>query len=95
MDTVFACAGGSDGFVSIWDGFNKKRLCQFKKYDNSVLSLCIAPDGSQIAIGTGDMFEAVDLANPANASKFDGAVYVRRIADQEMRPKSSTLNSQI
>ena len=20
--------GGSDGFVNIWDGFNKKRLCQ-------------------------------------------------------------------
>ena len=23
--------GGSDGFVNIWDGFNKKRLCQFHK----------------------------------------------------------------
>ena len=23
--------GGSDGFVYIWDGFNKKRLCQFRK----------------------------------------------------------------
>jgi cell cycle arrest protein BUB3 len=24
--------GGSDGFVFIWDGVNKKRLCQFRKY---------------------------------------------------------------
>ena len=24
--------GGSDGFVNIWDGFNKKRLCQFHRY---------------------------------------------------------------
>lgn len=23
--------GGSDGIVNIWDGFNKKRLCQFHK----------------------------------------------------------------
>ena len=23
--------GGSDGYVNIWDGFNKKRLCQFHK----------------------------------------------------------------
>ena len=23
--------GGSDGFVNIWDGFNKKRLCQFHR----------------------------------------------------------------
>lgn len=25
--------GGSDGFVNIWDGFNKKRLCQFHRYE--------------------------------------------------------------
>ena len=24
--------GGSDGFVNIWDGFHKKRLCQFHRY---------------------------------------------------------------
>lgn len=24
-------SGGSDGFVNIWDGFNKKRLCQFHR----------------------------------------------------------------
>ena len=23
--------GGSDGFVNIWDGFHKKRLCQFHR----------------------------------------------------------------
>lgn len=25
--------GGSDGYVNIWDGFNKKRLCQFHRYE--------------------------------------------------------------
>lgn len=24
-------SGGSDGYVNIWDGFNKKRLCQFHR----------------------------------------------------------------
>ncbi len=28
--------GGSDGFVNIWDGFNKKRLCQFHRYPTSI-----------------------------------------------------------
>ena len=27
--------GGSDGLVNIWDGANKKRLCQFHKYPYS------------------------------------------------------------
>ena len=31
--------GGSDGFVNIWDGFNKKRLCQFHRYPTSISSL--------------------------------------------------------
>ena len=30
-------SGGSDGFVNIWDGFHKKRLCQFHRY----VSLCL------------------------------------------------------
>ena len=28
--------GGSDGFVNIWDGANKKRLCQFHRYPTSI-----------------------------------------------------------
>ena len=26
--------GGSDGYVNIWDGYNKKRLCQFHRLEN-------------------------------------------------------------
>jgi len=29
--------GGSDGFVNIWDGFNKKRLCQVIPRDFQVI----------------------------------------------------------
>jgi hypothetical protein len=28
--------GGSDGYVNIWDGYNKKRLCQFHRYPTSI-----------------------------------------------------------
>ncbi|XP_026675687.1 U11/U12 small nuclear ribonucleoprotein 48 kDa protein-like, partial [Diaphorina citri] len=34
--------GGSDGYVNIWDGFNKKRLCQFHRYDTGITSLCFS-----------------------------------------------------
>lgn len=30
--------GGSDGFVNIWDGFNKKRLCQFHRYSFNMIN---------------------------------------------------------
>ena len=38
LHNTFA-TGGSDGFVNIWDGFNKKRLCQFHRYPTSISSL--------------------------------------------------------
>jgi WD40 repeat protein len=37
--------GGSDGYVNVWDGFNKKRLCQFHPYPTSIASLCFSSDG--------------------------------------------------
>lgn len=40
--------GGSDGYVNIWDGFNKKRLCQFHRYPTSISSLCFSNDGKVI-----------------------------------------------
>ena len=96
-------AGGSDGFVSVWDGQNKKRLAQLKSLRSSVLStsICVergasagAAGGSTLlAVGTGNMFEALSPAavNSMDAipeSDFEGGVYVRRLADAEARPKS-------
>jgi len=42
--------GGSDGYVNIWDGFNKKRLCQFHKYPTSISSLAFSHDGTYILL---------------------------------------------
>ena len=35
--------GGSDGYVNIWDGYNKKRLCQFHRLENLKLPSCCPP----------------------------------------------------
>lgn len=40
--------GGSDGYVNIWDGQNKKRLCQFHRYSSSISSLCFSHDGELV-----------------------------------------------
>ena len=67
--------GGSDGYVNIWDGYNKKRLCQFHRlvnkslndfkscstirYPTSIASLAFAGDGSVLAIASSYMYEQV------------------------------------
>ena len=50
--------GGSDGFVNIWDGYNKKRLCQFHRFPTSIASLSFSADGTVLAIASSYMYEA-------------------------------------
>lgn len=74
--------GGSDGYVNIWDGLNKKRLCQFHKYPTSISSLSFSPDGSYLAIASSFLMETDTVKNiPPDQ------IYVRRVTDQETRPK--------
>lgn len=75
--------GGSDGYVNIWDGFNKKRLCQFHLYDSSISSLCFSDDGSTLAIACSYMDEAETPPDPYPKP----TLYVRYVNEQETRPK--------
>ena len=50
--------GGSDGFVNIWDGYNKKRLCQFHRFPPSIASHYFSADGTVLAIASSYMYEA-------------------------------------
>jgi len=75
--------GGSDGYVNIWDGYNKKRLCQFHRYPTSIASLAFAGDGSVLAIASSYMYEQ---DNPPETIPED-AVFIRSVSDQETRPK--------
>jgi len=76
--------GGSDGLVNIWDGANKKRLCQFHKYPTSVSSLSFSNDGTVLAIASSYMYENVD--NPPDPLPED-SIYIRHVSDQETKPK--------
>ncbi|XP_065368681.1 mitotic checkpoint protein BUB3 [Calliphora vicina] len=75
--------GGSDGYVNIWDGFNKKRLCQFHEYDTSISSLNFSHDGSTLAIACSYM----DELDVPPASVPNPVIYVRYVTDQETKQK--------
>ncbi|XP_057317689.1 mitotic checkpoint protein BUB3-like [Hydractinia symbiolongicarpus] len=73
--------GGSDGFVNVWDGFNKKRLCQFHRYPSSISSLSFSNDGSILAIAVSYLNEEGEKEHP------DDAIYIRQVSDAETKPK--------
>lgn len=96
--------GGSDGYVNIWDGFNKKRLCQFHQYHTSITSLSFNHNGLckffnwiLILIAffkiSGSILAIacsylLEEENPPNPLPED-AVYIRNVTDQETKPKFS------
>lgn len=73
--------GGSDGFVNIWDPFNKKRLCQFHRYPTSIASLAFSNDGTMLAIAASYMHEKGDASHP------EDAIFIRQVTDAETKPK--------
>ncbi|XP_076629203.1 mitotic checkpoint protein Bub3 isoform X3 [Colletes latitarsis] len=75
--------GGSDGYVNIWDGFNKKRLCQFHRYNAGVAALSFSHDGSVLAIGVSYLNEAE--IPPGGKDEIE--IYIRYVNDQETKPK--------
>lgn len=79
--TFSSFTGGSDGFVNIWDPFNKKRLCQFHRYPTSVASLTFSNDGSLLAIASSYMQEQGEISHPPDA------IYIRQVTDAETKPK--------
>ncbi|VDN57045.1 unnamed protein product [Dracunculus medinensis] len=75
--------GGSDALVSIWDPFNRKRICQLHKFPTTIVSVSFNSSGSQLAIATSYMDELKERPNPEPES----SVVVRKITDVEARPK--------
>uniref|UniRef100_A0A8C0NVI0 Phosphoseryl-tRNA kinase n=1 Tax=Canis lupus familiaris TaxID=9615 RepID=A0A8C0NVI0_CANLF len=75
--------GGSDGFVNIWDPFNKKRLCQFHRYPTSIASLAFSNDGTTLAIASSYMYEMDDTEHP------EDGIFIRQVTDAETKPKST------
>jgi len=77
--------GGSDGFVSTWDGFNKKRLCIYHRYPTTISALAFSPAGDQLAIGS----SFLDEVN-VEPGRFvpEPQLFIRSMADAEIKPKS-------
>lgn len=74
--------GGSDGIVNIWDGFNKKRLCQFHAYPAGITSLSFDYSGNYLAIASSYNYEK---GHPIQAIK--DSIYIRRVSELETKPK--------
>lgn len=74
--------GGCDGFVYIWDGFNRKRLAQLSKYPASISSLTFSEDGQLLAIASSYMYERGPIENEPEPT-----IYVRSVAENEVKPK--------
>jgi len=77
--------GGSDGFVSTWDGFNKKRLCIYHRYPTTISALAFSPNGDQLAIGSSFLDEI-----SIDPGRFvpEPQIFVRSMADAEIKPKT-------
>lgn len=73
--------GGCDGIVNMWDGRNKKRLCQFHRYPTSISGLSFNHDGSTLAIASSYTYEEGEKDHPADA------IYIRACSDGETKPK--------
>ena len=73
--------GGCDGLVNIWDGGNKKRLCQLKPYPTSIASLSFNHDGSLLAVASSYTFEEGEKDHPKDE------VVIHPVFDHEVKPK--------
>lgn len=78
--------GGGDGVVNIWDGDNKKRICQFPPYNTSIASLDFNNNGSLIAIASSYTWEHGDKQHP------NDSIWIRKIKESEAKPKVKNAN---
>ena len=74
--------GGCDGHVNVWDGANKKRLCQLPRRPTSVAALAFSADGSRLAVAASYTYEM------GERERAPDAVYVRTVAEAEVKPKA-------
>jgi len=79
--------GGGDCCVNLWDGMNKKRLCQFQKYPAPVSALAFSPDGFSLAIACSSLYACKE--NEAQEVKEEdevNEVFIRKVGDNETKP---------
>lgn len=76
--------GGSDGGVTVWDAYARKRLWRLDPFHTAVSSLSFSSDGSKLAIGVSYTFEDGDKV-PAPVNE----LVIRDVTNEEMMPKKA------
>ena len=74
--------------MNLWDGMNKKRLCQFQKYPAPVSALAFSPDGFSLAIACSSLYACKE--NEAQEVKEEdevNEVFIRKVGDNETKPR--------
>jgi len=74
-------SGGCDGVVNVWDGFAKKRICQYPRYQTSIAYLDYNKDGTKLAVTQSYTFESGERDHPSDT------VFIRPISEKECKNK--------
>lgn len=69
----------------MWDGVNKKKLCQYPQYPTSIASLAFNRDGTILAIASSYTFEEGE--KPPSNSGLDDNIFLRVVNDIDVRPR--------
>jgi len=77
-------SAGGDGVVNIWDGANKKRLCQIQGYATSVSALAFSREGKYLAVAASYAWEQGEKEHPPDA------IFIRPVSESEVKPKPRT-----
>jgi cell cycle arrest protein BUB3 len=73
--------GGCDGMVNVWDGANKKRICQYPPYGTSVAALAFSSSGEKLAVAASYTWEEGERDHP------NDSILVRTVLQGEVLPK--------
>lgn len=80
--------GGADCFVNMWDGMNKKRLCQFHRFPAAVSSLAFSGDGTTLAIACSSLYSCEPNLKDKNINQ----IFIRKVTDTETKPSRMPSN---
>lgn len=73
--------GGCDGMINVWDGENKKRICQYPPYPTSIASLDFNSTGDLLAVASSYTFEEGEKDHPADQ------IFIRSVTANEVSSK--------
>ena len=73
--------GGADGTIAIWDPLHKKRLRVWGGYKSSIAAVSFSACGGLVAVASSYQWEEGEKDHEPDS------VFVRPLADVEVRPK--------